>query len=278
MYPGGKGNCYHQIINRMPPHDTYIELFLGAGSVMRNKRPAQLNIGIERDPRVLCDTAAEILPGAHVRIGDAAATPEVARSARITVYGDSRGAQYLFLCMDALDFLATYPFNGREFVYADPPYLRETRRSQRPLYEFELWEQDEHCQLLEALKALPCDVAISGYASELYDELLSDWTTHTFEAVTRSGETATEWLWMNYPEPIALHDYSLLGDDFRERERIKRKKQRWVNRLLRMDRQERQAIMAAIHEAGIVVDHRQKRRAAPVDNHRNGDAGQHRQK
>jgi hypothetical protein len=32
----------------------------------------------------------------------------------------------------------------------------------------------------------------------------------------------------NFPEPVALHDYRYLGEDFRQRERIKRKKQRWV--------------------------------------------------
>ncbi len=40
---------------------------------------------------------------------------------------------------------------------------------------------------------------------------------------------------------IALHDYRYLGEDFRERERIKRKKQRWVNRLQTMPVLERQA-------------------------------------
>ena len=32
----------------------------------------------------------------------------------------------------------------------------------------------------------------------------------------------TEYLWCNYPAPMALHDYRYLGKDFRERERIKR--------------------------------------------------------
>jgi hypothetical protein len=38
------------------------------------------------------------------------------------------------------------------------------------------------------------------------------------------GGPRTEWLWFNFPEPIALHDYRYLGTGFRER--IKRKKQR----------------------------------------------------
>jgi hypothetical protein len=46
-----------------------------------------------------------------------------------------------------------------------------------------------------------------------------------------------------------LHDYRYLGEDFRERERIKRKKQRWVNRLHTMPTLERRALLNAITEA-----------------------------
>jgi DNA adenine methylase len=48
-YPGGKNGAgvYQTIINLMPPHQVYIEPFLGGGAIMRLKRPAQLNIGID---------------------------------------------------------------------------------------------------------------------------------------------------------------------------------------------------------------------------------------
>jgi DNA adenine methylase len=64
--------------------------------------------------------------------------------------------------------------------------------------------------------------------------------------VTRSGRVATEHLWFNFPEPVALHDYRFLGQNFRERERIKRKKSRWVNRLKTMPTLERRALLAAL--------------------------------
>ena len=47
-YQGGKGGVFQKLINRMPPHEVYIETHLGGGAVMRNKRPAGSNIGIER--------------------------------------------------------------------------------------------------------------------------------------------------------------------------------------------------------------------------------------
>lgn len=47
----------------------------------------------------------------------------------------------------------------------------------------------------------------------------------TYATQTRSGATAQKRVWMNYPEPLELHDYKFLGRNFRERERIKRKRQ-----------------------------------------------------
>jgi len=51
-YPGGKGGAgiWQTIVNQMPPHDTYIEAFLGSGAVLRHKRTANVNIAIELDP------------------------------------------------------------------------------------------------------------------------------------------------------------------------------------------------------------------------------------
>jgi len=51
MYPGGKngGGAYQTLINLMPPHSVYVEPFLGSGAVMRMKRPAGVNIGLDLD-------------------------------------------------------------------------------------------------------------------------------------------------------------------------------------------------------------------------------------
>ena len=78
--------------------------------------------------------------------------------------------------------------------------------------------------------------------------MLEDWHSISFEAMTRGGHTATEWLWFNFPPPVELHDYRYLGVNFRERERIKRKKTRWVARLQRMPVLERQSLLSAIAE------------------------------
>jgi DNA adenine methylase len=224
-YPGGKAGAgvFQTIINRMPPHRVYIEPFLGGGAIMRHKKPASLNIGIDRDPEA------------------------VKAVARAGIAGNGEGG-FHFEAGDGLAFLRSYRFAGDELVYCDPPYLFGTRRSERTRYAFELGDAGEHRALLDILTALPCMVMISGYWSRLYAARLGHWHSVRFQAMTHGGPR-TEWLWSNFPEPVALHDYRHLGASFRERERIKRKKQRWTSRLHRLPMLERQALLAAIDEA-----------------------------
>lgn len=214
-YFGGKGGVFRTIINLIPPHETYIETHLGGGAVMKRKWPASLNIGIDIDPAV---TESFLHPGVIVKKAD------------------------------ATRFLKSYEFSGNEFVYCDPPYLLETRKSGKQ-YNFE-YTTEQHIELLETLNGLSCMVMISGYYSDLYADLLAGWNSHSFEAQTRQGRVV-EWVWFNYPWPERLHDYSYLGANFRERERIKRKRQRWIERLLMMPVLERNAIVERLMAVGI---------------------------
>jgi hypothetical protein len=93
---------------------------------------------------------------------------------------------------------------------------------------------------------------ICGYQSDLYAQRLAGWHVHTYEAKTRGGAMATEVIWCNFPPPTQLHDYRFLGEDFRERERIRRKATRCVKRLARLPLLERQAIVAELERAGII--------------------------
>lgn len=248
-YPGGKGSCYQHIINQMPPHTTYIETHLGGGSVMLKKRPARLNIGIELDPEVLSQTAELIAPGYTATPGRAAPPPNPAVLAN-TAKNDPAPAQYYFRNYDAIDFLISYQFTGDELVYLDPPYLMSTRSSRRPIYKHE-YTQADHIRLLKTIRTLNCYTIISGYWSELYADMLHDWRTHTYTAATRAGTSATEHLWLNYPEPDALHDYRYLGNDYNERWNLTKRKRRWIKRLKKMPPLERKMLLWAMTETGL---------------------------
>jgi DNA adenine methylase len=219
-YPGGKGGSgvYQAIINQMPPHRIYVEPFLGAGSVLRNKRPAAANIGIDVDTAVTSSWQGNEVPGLQI------------------------------IRANALEWLASTTFTDDTLIYLDPPYLMHTRSCQRRIYRCELELPEQHQQLLKIIKGLTCMVLISGYYSELYAQELAGWRTIQFSAQTRGGRTAIEWLWMNFPEPVELHDYQYLGENFRERERIKRKRLRWQARLKRMPAIERYAMLSAIQD------------------------------
>jgi DNA adenine methylase len=198
------------IIAMMPPHDTYIETHLGGGAIMKRKPPAQVNIGIDIDPRAIARFAC----GYPVQ----------------RVHG----------C--AHRFLAEYDYQGRELVYCDPPYLLHTRTSRRR-YRFDYRERD-HIELLALLKRLPCQVILSGYPSALYDRLLEGWNQLELQVMNQAG-VRTEKLWFNFAVD-RVHWASFAGKNFTDRQRIKRKAAGWGQRYQAMPRAERVAILAAI--------------------------------
>jgi DNA adenine methylase len=223
-YPGGKAGygVYQKIINLIPEHTAYIETHLGGGAILRKKRPAKINIGIDIDFSV------------------------------IKAWKQNKIKNTKFYQDNCISFLKRYEFNGNEFVYCDPPYLKKTRTCyhNRHLYRFE-YTYEDHQELLDCIKKLNCMVIISGYKSELYEKELSGWNVKSFQAQTHSGKAATEYVWFNYAEPTILHDFRYLGDNFRERERIRKKADRWVNRFKSLPVQERQAIISKLKENGI---------------------------
>lgn len=219
-YPGGKGasGLCERIIRQMPPHEVYIEPFAGHAAVARRKLPASLTILNDTDPNV------------HFWLH---------RNARNWYPNIEVGA------LDGLH-LVTTSLHCRQpttLVYFDPPYLDKTRT--RALYEYEFCTTAEHETLLRVARSLPCLVMISGYASKLYDGLLKGWRCVRMAAQTRGGMRA-ECLWCNFAEPTVLHDPRFAGLDYRERERIKKKKARWARRFEAMDPRERQAVASVL--------------------------------
>ena len=167
-------------------------------------------------------------------------------------YPGGKGGSGVVQHGDALEFLAAYRFVGDEFVYCDPPYLFDVRSSKERIYPCEFGTVDQHTKLLNLLKVLPCKVAISGYASSLYESLLTGWRSIRYSTVTRGGTKVQESLWMNYPEPVQLHDYRFLGNNFRERERVKKIKKNFVGKFERLTALERYALLSSLGELGIV--------------------------
>jgi len=216
-YFGGKAGAgtYQRIINLIPPHEVYIEPFAGAASIWRLKKPAARSYIVEIDPAV----RANLAPRSNTTI----------------------------LQEDGIAFLRDYDWKGDEFIYCDPPYLWSTRRSaHRYRHDF---TKAQHLELLQIILSIPAAIMISGYASDLYSSQLSSWSHTSFQVTTRGASLATEHLWYNYANVTRLHDYGYLGTDYTDRQRIRRKIRRWVNRLKHLPALERQAILEAISDS-----------------------------
>ena len=105
---------------------------------------------------------------------------------------------------DAIKLLEESNSSGNfssKLVYADPPYLLETRTAKK-CYENEMCE-DDHIRLGECLNKLKAHVVLSGYNSKLYDKLYKGWRKVEKEVVNHAGqnkkkEKRTEVLWLNF--------------------------------------------------------------------------------
>ena len=224
-YPGGKlgAGTFQRIISQIPPHHLYVEPFVGGGAILRKKRLAAFSIGCDLDP------AAIAVLGEWAGSLDADGVP-VPRIDLCTACG--------------IELLEAKRFEADTFIYCDPPYL-QTAVLSKLRYEHILTPA-QHRRLLRAIKNQRCPVMISGYWSRMYADELQSWRTIQFGSMTRGGYKCEEWLWMNYPEPVSLHDYRYVGANYREREKFRRQQRRWSTRLGRMSIIQRQALLSVL--------------------------------
>ena len=217
-YPGSKNGegVWQTIINQIPPHRVYVELFAGSAAILRRKRPAQFNAAVEIDGQTV-DALRIHLP------------------ASVSVYHE-----------DGLHWLQQHPAGADWFIYVDPPYLFETRRGgEGRIYRYEYGSLIQHNALLMELRRSKAMVTVSGYRHPVYDDLLHDWRRLDYTAQTRQGP-ATESLWMNYAVPATLHDYAHLGRDRTDRQRIRRKIARLQSKLAALHPLERAALLSSV--------------------------------
>lgn len=219
-YAGGKNGAgtYQNIINNIPAHiHTYIEACVGSGAIFRRLKPADTIILNDIDPSVM------------------------------QVWKSTQGLKNVILeNMPVVDLLIKYKSELKRgvFVYIDPPYLFTTRKCHRRMYKYEM-EYIEHVELLAQIRDLNCDIMISSYDNSLYNDLLKGWRKYNYKSATRQG-AAIETLYMNYSPPTALHDDRYLGTDYREREKIKQMRNRWLNRFEKLEPTVRTSVLTRL--------------------------------
>ncbi|HJO93147.1 MAG TPA: hypothetical protein QF753_07095, partial [Victivallales bacterium] len=208
---------YQNIINCIRPHDRLIIPFLGHCAVLRYMKPAATTICIDASAQIIQKWQSMNIP--YIQL----------------IHGNG------------IEYLENIKFNEKErtVIYCDPPYPLNSRKSSKDRYNYELSDEN-HINLLKIIKSLDCDVLISSYKNSLYEETLKNRNLKTYKSQTRRY-TATEYLYMNYTNKEGLlHDYSYIGENYRDRERIAKKIKRWSENIQVLPATERNAILAAL--------------------------------
>lgn len=222
-YPGNKNHegLYHKIINLIPPHTYYYELFAGSAVIARQIAPGDRII-------ILNDLDFEVF------------------RLLSEMYPD-----YLVFNKTAIDFIKEVIAEGiaeqnESFFYLDPPYLHATRPHQTNLYNHEMTD-DDHVQLLTAVQHLKSNVMIHHPKCDLYDTMLAQWYRSDLK-VRYHRKTQTETLYMNYPPPNELQDYRFLGKDCWDRQRISRKVKQYLQKFQKLPVLERNYILNELNQ------------------------------
>lgn len=119
-------------------------------------------------------------------------------------------------CRPALELIEKYGADEDVLLYVDPPYLGSARGFGNKGYRYEMRGEADHRELAAALHGCAAAVVLSGYASELYAELYSDWRRVEFPSGTGQGgdgwSNRTEVLWSNRERVPDLFSGSVFPD------------------------------------------------------------------
>jgi len=247
-YPGGKsGSGIHQrLINLIPAHRQLIVPFAGRCGVTRKIKPAEHTVLIDRCEKVLqwWDDWQRTPAGRAVELHHCDGIEWLRFRFGLTEYsaaGSSDGRSSVTGRLEA----ATPKLaagDGESFVFCDPPYVLSARKKHN-IYDHEM-SDDDHGRLVGIALRLPVPLMLCGYESPVY-AALQDWSIVRHKVMGRRGLNA-EAIWMNYLAPSRLHDTRYLGNNRRERERIRRRQRTVRNSLAAMGEQERAAMLDAI--------------------------------
>lgn len=231
-YFGGKWALAPRIIEHMPAHRVYVEPFGGAASVLLRKPRSKIEVYNDLDDEIVgifwvmqspekCRELFRLLkrtPYARreFEIAFQASTDPIIRAQRAIIraymsfhhtalfnprkntFANARHRTRSGSCKDALDVIRVQDTDDALF-FVDPPYVMSTR-SKSACYRHEM-SDEQHLALLDLLKSAKGHVMISGYASELYDDTLSDWRRLTRKHYAASGgngpKERTEVLWIS---------------------------------------------------------------------------------
>lgn len=94
----------------------------------------------------------------------------------------------------ALNVIERFNFEN-VLIYADPPYVLNTRHGKQYLHEM---TDKDHEDLLQVLLRHKGPVVLSGYDNDLYNDTLRGWHKDTHMARNQLMKSVEETIWMNF--------------------------------------------------------------------------------
>lgn len=83
-------------------------------------------------------------------------------------------------------------------IYCDPPYMLQTRHGKQ--YKHEMSDSN-HKELLKVLIKHKGYVVLSGYDTDLYNDMLKGWNRYETTSYTQTNTKKQEVIWLNYDPP-----------------------------------------------------------------------------
>lgn len=105
----------------------------------------------------------------------------------------------------ALDVIQRFNYKN-VLLYLDPPYMPDVRHGKQ--YRHEMYDEKSHERLLEAAREHKGPVLISGYETELYNDMLAGWHREETTCYSQVCSKKKEILWMNFEPAVQI---SLFG-------------------------------------------------------------------
>ncbi len=113
---------------------------------------------------------------------------------------------------DALKTIARFD-SDRTLFYCDPPYVASTRRDRwaKNGYHCELTDE-QHEQLSQVLHGIKGMAIVSGYPSDLYEQLYGDWRKVSIKNRTGRNKPVIESLWIS-PAAASMQSQRLMFEE-----------------------------------------------------------------
>lgn len=201
------------LINHVPPVKCMVSLFLGNGLLL--------------DQIKSCETMVAFAAGKNLELNNDS----------IKVFASDYTKN--------LDWINPVKF-GKTLVFINPPALEINK--QPKLINTDFTSQTEHETLLQKGVKFPTYVMVLATSNNQYDGILLKAGFTKIYLFNQSIENPkTDCIYINYPVPEQLHDYSFVGQNYRDRDNNKKFIKRTIKQLAEMSPLRRNLIIDTIN-------------------------------